>query len=557
MVLHLHRAPRTDLLADALGELLSTPLDDPFATELVLVPARGVERWLSQRLSHRLGTSPGAGRRGVRRRRVPVPAVAGRRAHRHPRRGPVGTRRAGLAAAGGARRVARRAVGGDLGAPPRPPRHRRRGRVPARPPLRRRPPAGRPVRVVRRPAAAAARRLVRRPATPTALGSDLDDRPGLAAAALAAPSRPRSARRSRPSGTPQTLERLRGRAVDLPPRHLAVRPHPDAGRPRSSCSRALAAHHDLHLWLPHPSDRPVGAARRPRRGRRRAATTSATAGSGTRCSPRSAATCASCSAASARRDPARTTEVAATPLPGHPARLAPGRPARRRRPAQRPRARRRRPVGPGAPLPRAGPPGRRCSARCCSACSRTTRRLEPRDILVMCPDIENYAPLITAAFGLGDVVDGRPPRPPAPGPARRPGAHPAPTRCSASPRSCSTSPAAAPRPAPCSTSPRARPSGAGSGSPTTTSTRSADWVRESGVRWGFDAEHRAAVRRRATSRTPGGSASTGCSPASRCPTTPRPGSAPRCRSTTSAATGSSSPAGSPSTSTGWSPPPTG
>ena len=57
MVLHLHRAPRTDLLADALGELLSTPLDDPFATELVLVPARGVERWLSQRLSHRLGTS--------------------------------------------------------------------------------------------------------------------------------------------------------------------------------------------------------------------------------------------------------------------------------------------------------------------------------------------------------------------------------------------------------------------------------------------------------------------------------------------------------------------
>src|SRR3954452_8319482 len=61
MTLHLHRAPRTDLLADALGGLLSTPLDDPFATELVLVPARGVERWLSQRLSHRLGTSRGGG----------------------------------------------------------------------------------------------------------------------------------------------------------------------------------------------------------------------------------------------------------------------------------------------------------------------------------------------------------------------------------------------------------------------------------------------------------------------------------------------------------------
>jgi exodeoxyribonuclease V gamma subunit len=30
--------------------------------------------------------------------------------------------------------------------------------------------------------------------------------------------------------------------------------------------------------------------------------------------------------------------------------------------------------------------------------------LEPRDILVMCPDIETYAPLINADFGLGDVV---------------------------------------------------------------------------------------------------------------------------------------------------------
>ncbi len=32
--------------------------------------------------------------------------------------------------------------------------------------------------------------------------------------------------------------------------------------------------------------------------------------------------------------------------------------------------------------------------------------LEPRDILVMCPDIETYAPLIMADFGLGDVVHG-------------------------------------------------------------------------------------------------------------------------------------------------------
>ena len=55
MPLHLHRAERTDLLADGLGALLANPLPDPFAEELVLVPARGVERWLSQRLSHILG----------------------------------------------------------------------------------------------------------------------------------------------------------------------------------------------------------------------------------------------------------------------------------------------------------------------------------------------------------------------------------------------------------------------------------------------------------------------------------------------------------------------
>ena len=61
MTLHLHRAARTDLLADELGELLATPLADPFASEVVVVPARGVERWLTQRLSHRLGAGPSGG----------------------------------------------------------------------------------------------------------------------------------------------------------------------------------------------------------------------------------------------------------------------------------------------------------------------------------------------------------------------------------------------------------------------------------------------------------------------------------------------------------------
>lgn len=48
------------MLADGLARLLSDPLDDPFVQELVIVPTRGVERWLAQSLSHRLG----AGSRG-------------------------------------------------------------------------------------------------------------------------------------------------------------------------------------------------------------------------------------------------------------------------------------------------------------------------------------------------------------------------------------------------------------------------------------------------------------------------------------------------------------
>lgn len=60
MALHLHRAERTDVLADGLGALLATPPPDPFAEELVVVPARGLERWLSQRLSHVLGRGTGA-----------------------------------------------------------------------------------------------------------------------------------------------------------------------------------------------------------------------------------------------------------------------------------------------------------------------------------------------------------------------------------------------------------------------------------------------------------------------------------------------------------------
>jgi exodeoxyribonuclease V gamma subunit len=58
-VLHIHRAERADRLVDALAAVVSSPLDDPMQAELVAVPTRGVERWLTQRLSAVLGASPG------------------------------------------------------------------------------------------------------------------------------------------------------------------------------------------------------------------------------------------------------------------------------------------------------------------------------------------------------------------------------------------------------------------------------------------------------------------------------------------------------------------
>jgi exodeoxyribonuclease V gamma subunit len=60
-VLILHRPQRADGLADALAALLARPLDDPFAPEVVAVPTRGMERWLTQVMSEVLGASAGRG----------------------------------------------------------------------------------------------------------------------------------------------------------------------------------------------------------------------------------------------------------------------------------------------------------------------------------------------------------------------------------------------------------------------------------------------------------------------------------------------------------------
>jgi len=58
-MLHLHRAERADRLVAALADLMTVPLDDPLAPEVVSVPTRGMERWITQRASERLGARDG------------------------------------------------------------------------------------------------------------------------------------------------------------------------------------------------------------------------------------------------------------------------------------------------------------------------------------------------------------------------------------------------------------------------------------------------------------------------------------------------------------------
>ncbi|MGQ0847274.1 MAG: exodeoxyribonuclease V subunit gamma [Sporichthyaceae bacterium] len=61
-MLHLHRCSSADVLVGELAALLAAAGEDPFAAEVVAVPAAGVERWLAQRLSHVLGAvQEGAG----------------------------------------------------------------------------------------------------------------------------------------------------------------------------------------------------------------------------------------------------------------------------------------------------------------------------------------------------------------------------------------------------------------------------------------------------------------------------------------------------------------
>ena len=55
MGLHIHHAPHLLPLTESLAEVLATPLADPFAAELIGVPTAGVRDWLEQQFALRLG----------------------------------------------------------------------------------------------------------------------------------------------------------------------------------------------------------------------------------------------------------------------------------------------------------------------------------------------------------------------------------------------------------------------------------------------------------------------------------------------------------------------
>jgi exodeoxyribonuclease V gamma subunit len=482
MALQLHRAERTDLLADGLGALLADPLPDPFAEELVLVPARGVERWLSQRLSHVLGRGEGADGvcAGVSFR-SPGSLIAEL----------TGTTDDDPWAPDAMTWPLLEAIDESLGADWCRPLATHLGRFESgeEAELRR----GRRYAVARRIAGLFASYGKQRPQllvdwsagrASDGVGGDLDGdlgwQPELWRALLeridADPPPVRQAK---------TVARLRESAADLPAR-LSLFGHTRLPITEIELLDALASHHDLHLWLPHPSDNLWH-------------------------------TLAPSHGTVPRREDASHQMV------GHPLLATLGRDLRELE-RSLPRDRQVDEYLGGAARPdtllgwlqddiRANavrPEGRVVSEDDRSvqvhSCHGPARQvdvlrevllglladdpsLEPRDILVMCPDIETYAPYIVAGFGLGDVV---------------PGAHPAHRlRVRLADRSLTqTNPLLAVA---------AQLLGLAGGRATASEVLNlaqaapvrarfgfvdndldtiTAWVRESGIRWGFDKEHR-------------------------------------------------------------------
>ncbi|MCZ8382313.1 exodeoxyribonuclease V subunit gamma [Mycobacterium sp. CPCC 205372] len=394
MALHLHRAERTDLLADGLGALLATPLSDPFAEELVIVPAKGVERWLSQRLSHVLGR--GAGQDGIcagvtfRNPGSLIAELTGTR-HSDPWAPDAMVWPLLDAIDSSLDQPWCRTLATHLG-------HFEDG---AEKELRQ----GRRYAVARRLAGLFASYARQRPqllvdwldGDTDNVEDDLRWQPALWRALLdrvdADPPHVRHA---------NTVARLQESTTDLPPR-LSLFGHTRLPGTEIELLSALSTHHDLHLWLPHPSDE-LWTALAGRHGAiaRREDTSHrvvdhpllSTLGRDLRELQRSLPV-----------DP-RTDEHLGEA--DHPDTLLGWLQSDITANAVRPGGRRLRPDDRSVQVHSSHGPARQIDVlrEVLLGLLADDPTLEPRDILVMCPDIEAYAPLIVAGFGLGDVVHG-------------------------------------------------------------------------------------------------------------------------------------------------------
>ncbi|HET7486691.1 MAG TPA: exodeoxyribonuclease V subunit gamma [Acidimicrobiales bacterium] len=410
-MLHIHRAERADRLAEALGGVLVDPLPDAFAAEVVAVPTRGVERWLSQRLAGRLGASAGGGDGVCANVEFPFPgklvgqAVA-RAAGTDPEHDPWAPERSAWPLLD--------VVEASLDEPWLAPLAAHLGRGGAEAGDDRR---GRRLSVVRHVADLFDNYGVHRPAMVRAwmAGDDGHLPPDLAwQAALW--------RKLRISiGTPSPAERLEGacaRLRDEPsvaalPARLAL-----FGLTRLPASyldvlRALAAGRQIHLFLLHPS---------PALWKEVAAHPQRAAGVVRRSADATAALPAHPLLRTWGRD-AREMQLVLTagdgfaeehhPLDAEPTTLL----GRLQADVRADRA----PPGPGSDTERfvLEPGDRSLQVHSCHGRARQVEvvrdtilrlladdpTLEPRDVVVMCPDIESFAPLIHATFGLGERDD--------------------------------------------------------------------------------------------------------------------------------------------------------
>jgi exodeoxyribonuclease V gamma subunit len=391
MALHLHRAERTDLLADGLGQLLATPLPDPFAEELVLVSARGMERWLSQRLSHILGRGRGADGvcAGVTFRSPAslIAEITGT-VDDDPWSPDAMTWPLLEVIDASLDKAWCRTLATHLG-------HFHGGDEAE---LRR----GRRYAVARRIAGLFASYASQRPQLLAdwldGAASDLDDdlqwQPHLwRALAARVDADPPHVRHE------TTIARLRATPSDLPAR-LALFGHTRLPSTDIELLQALATHHDLHLWLPHPSDTlwkaltdihgPVP--RRNDTSRRHVHHPLLdTLGRDLRELQRAL-------------PPIELDEH--IPGPDKPDTLLGWLQADLSANAVCPEGRTLQPDDRSVQVHRCHGPARQIDVlrEVLLGLLQDDPTLEPRDILVMCPDIETYAPLIVAGFGLGEVA---------------------------------------------------------------------------------------------------------------------------------------------------------